>query len=104
MNRELDEIAKRGYAIDDEENTLGVRCVAGPVQNAEGLVIAAISVSALAPVLSTTAIPAYADELIHFAEELSTTFGCRPQPSPTPDSVPPATEITIPDGVNAVPA
>jgi len=41
---ELDEIAERGYAIDDEENLRGLRCVAAPVQSNED-VFGAVSVS-----------------------------------------------------------
>ena len=104
LERELDEIARRGYAIDDEENTLGVRCVAAPLRSAEGLVVAAISVSALAPVLSTATIPAYAAELIRVAEELSAMFGYRAQPGATADLVSPTTEILDPDGAKAVSA
>ena len=42
---ELDEIAERGYAYDDEERVKGMRCVAAPITNNEGRAIAAISVS-----------------------------------------------------------
>ena len=40
----LAEVARAGYAVDDEEQELGVRCVAVPVV-AEGRTIAALSVS-----------------------------------------------------------
>ena len=35
-----------GYAIDDEEGYLDVRCVAAPVWNHEGIVVAAVGISA----------------------------------------------------------
>ncbi|MDW7675679.1 MAG: IclR family transcriptional regulator [Bacillota bacterium] len=41
----LETIKKRGYAIDDIENQEGVRCIAAPVQNHLGQVIAAISMA-----------------------------------------------------------
>ena len=42
---ELDEIAERGYAYDDEERVKGMRCVAAPITDNEGRAIAAMSVS-----------------------------------------------------------
>ncbi len=38
-------IRDQGYAIDDEEHELGIRCVAVPVRDHQGSVIAALSVS-----------------------------------------------------------
>ncbi len=41
----LEHVRSDGFAIDDEENEIGVRCVAAPVYDYEGKIIAAISVS-----------------------------------------------------------
>jgi len=45
MWREIEEIRNRGFALDLEESTLGVRCVASVVVNRMGYPVAAISVS-----------------------------------------------------------
>ena len=45
LRRELARVREQGYALDDEENSLGVRCVAAPVFNSEGKVEAALGVS-----------------------------------------------------------
>jgi IclR family KDG regulon transcriptional repressor len=42
---ELREIRERGYALDDQEHELGVRCIAAPIRNHRGEVVAAISVA-----------------------------------------------------------
>lgn len=42
---ELAQVAGQGYAIDDEEVVPGLQCIAVPVRNGEGTVIAAISAS-----------------------------------------------------------
>jgi IclR family KDG regulon transcriptional repressor len=41
----LKEVAKQGYAIDNEECDLGVRCVAVPLLDYTGRVVGGISVS-----------------------------------------------------------
>lgn len=41
----LSEVRNRGYAIDDEENEVGIRCVAAPIYDESGKVHAAMSIS-----------------------------------------------------------
>ena len=45
LKEHLKMVRNQGYAVDDEEDHLGTRCVAAPVRNELGHVIAAISVS-----------------------------------------------------------
>ena len=45
LRRHLSRIRKQGYAVDNEENEKGLRCVAVPILNSEGKAFAAISVS-----------------------------------------------------------
>lgn len=44
LKAELEEIRKRGYAIDNEERVEGMRCIAAPVVGPNGDVLGAISV------------------------------------------------------------
>ncbi|NUO45042.1 MAG: IclR family transcriptional regulator [Streptomyces sp.] len=45
---ELAKVREQGFALDDEENELGVRCLAVPVRDAKGTVIGAVNVSTVA--------------------------------------------------------
>jgi DNA-binding IclR family transcriptional regulator len=46
LQEELASVRAKGYAVDDEESEVGLRCVAAPIRDHTGLVAAAISVSA----------------------------------------------------------
>lgn len=52
LKAELARVRERGWAIDDEEHQPGQRCVAAPIRNASGRVIAAISVSGPATLIT----------------------------------------------------
>ncbi len=45
LKEHLKIVRSQGYAIDDEENERGIRCVAAPIRNETGKVVAAISIS-----------------------------------------------------------
>lgn len=45
LKAQLAEIRERGYAVDDEERVSGMRCVAAPVCDTDGVPLGAISVS-----------------------------------------------------------
>lgn len=45
LEPELERVRKQGYAFDDEEFAQGIRCLAAPVRNFTGQVVAAIGVS-----------------------------------------------------------
>ena len=47
LQADLALIRQRGYAIDDEEHDLGVRCVAAPIFNWNGMPVGAMSISGL---------------------------------------------------------
>ncbi|RQD78720.1 MAG: IclR family transcriptional regulator [Candidatus Syntrophonatronum acetioxidans] len=52
LKEKLEKIRKQGYALDLEEMDEGVNCIAVPIMNHEGKVIAAISISGLASRMS----------------------------------------------------
>ncbi len=66
LERELKRIRSCGYAVDREEITRGIMCVAAPIMNGEGEVLAAISVT----------FPAYIDKDRGIAQEIKAVTGC----------------------------
>lgn len=46
LRREIEQIRKRDYSVDNEEYHPGVRCVAAPVRASDGSVVAAIGITA----------------------------------------------------------
>lgn len=43
LRRQLAEVRRRGWALDDEEQAPNCRCVAAPIRDRDGVVVAAIS-------------------------------------------------------------
>jgi IclR family KDG regulon transcriptional repressor len=77
LDRELEAIRKKGYAIDDEEHEVGVRCVAAPVRDNAGNVIAALSVSAPSVRLADRDVTRFGRMAIEAADEISSRLGYR---------------------------
>lgn len=75
---ELARVRARGYAVDDEEIEVGLRCIGAPVRNHSGLVIAAVSIAGPAFRLSRTRVPALARVVMAGAARLSADLGYRP--------------------------
>jgi len=46
LEKELDKVRRHGIADDDEEAEIGLKCVAAPIYDEEGRIVAALSVSA----------------------------------------------------------
>jgi DNA-binding IclR family transcriptional regulator len=44
LRRDLEQVRRQGYAVNDQEDELGVRAVGAPILSAEGVAVAAISV------------------------------------------------------------
>lgn len=72
---ELARVRAQGYAHDDQERELGVRCVAAPIRAASGAVVAALSVSAPTSRLTQTDIPRYAVRVRQATAEISARLG-----------------------------
>ena len=77
LREELERIRKRGYAIDNEEREAGVRCVAAPVTDHTGAVVAAVSLSGPASRLSLERLHRLALTVRRTAENISRQQGSR---------------------------
>lgn len=67
----------RGYAVDDEERTIGMRCVASPVFDAHGEAVAGLSISAPSTRLPVEEVPTVARIVMDGAARLSAALGAR---------------------------
>jgi DNA-binding IclR family transcriptional regulator len=72
---DLEKVRRRGYAMDDEENTLGLRCIGAPVFGSDGRVEASVGVSAIVNQLSHNDVPRVATEVMHAAMKISRAMG-----------------------------
>ncbi len=72
---ELEAIRERGYAVDDAEREEGVRCVAAPIFNSTGTVIAAVSVSGPSMRLTLPKLHELAQRVVKTARTVSAALG-----------------------------
>ena len=75
LERQLEVIRSEGHAIDDEENAIGMRCVAAPVFNEFGEVVAAISVSGPKARIADDRLPVLGRMVMQAAAEATRDFG-----------------------------
>ncbi|UCG17434.1 MAG: IclR family transcriptional regulator [Phycisphaerales bacterium] len=77
LETELEATRRQGYAVDDEEYHVGVRCLAAPVFDARGDVVAALGITAATLRFAKRKIPVVAREVTRAAESLSDALGQR---------------------------
>ena len=87
LRRELERIREQGYALDQEEAVEGLRCVAGPVFNHAGRIVAAFSVAGPAPRLSPPRVTEIAQMVRETSEQISYRLGFRGGPGRLPEPV-----------------
>ncbi len=75
IKKELNKVRERGYAIDNEENELGIRCIGAPIFNHEGYPIGAVSISGPSSRITDTWISRYAIYVVKCAEDISEKLG-----------------------------
>lgn len=75
LKEELKKIRKQGYAVDNIEHDEGVRCVAAPIRDYTGEVIASLSVSGPASRINEKSIPVIAKRVKEYCQEISKKMG-----------------------------
>jgi DNA-binding IclR family transcriptional regulator len=74
LEKELDEVRRSDLAYDNEEAEIGLRCVASPIRNEEGSIVAALSISA--PIDRHN--PGWVAQIKGTTEAISRALGYRP--------------------------
>jgi len=75
LEKELSKVREQGFALDREENEKNVRCVAAPIRNYQGEVIAALSISGLIFRIDRNAQNSLKEALIETSEKISKRLG-----------------------------
>jgi IclR family KDG regulon transcriptional repressor len=75
IRRSLDEVRKNGYAVEDEESEEGTRCIAAPVQQADGRVVAAVGLAGPRLRMKKRLFPTLIPQLLSTAKQISRQMG-----------------------------
>jgi len=71
----LEEVRKHGYAVDDNEGEMGVRCVGAPIFMYGNRLYGAVSISTLNENLPLSEVPKYAKTLLGVTTDISKKLG-----------------------------
>jgi len=73
--QEIERTRAQGFAVDDEEIEIGVRCVAAPIFDHTGRPVAAVSISSPVLRFSLSEVPIYGRKVIETADAISAKLG-----------------------------
>jgi DNA-binding IclR family transcriptional regulator len=79
LRRVLEVVRQRGCAIEDEESEIGMRCIAAPIRNDAGEVVAAMGIAGPVSRLSKKALASFIPHVVETAAAISTRLGHRPR-------------------------
>jgi len=79
LRKELARIQEQGYAADNEEAVMGLRCVAAPIFDHEARVLAAFSVAGPASRVTPERVPQLAQLVRAVSREIAFRLGYRPE-------------------------
>jgi len=75
LAKELQVVRQRGYAMDDEESEIGMRCIAAPIRNDAGEIVAAVGVAGPVSRLTKKTLASFAPHVIGTAAAISARLG-----------------------------
>jgi IclR family KDG regulon transcriptional repressor len=75
--KELEKVRTQGYAVDDEENNLGARCVGAPIFNQQGRIEASLGLSGTTHQVNEQTMPRILEHLKDAARHISMQLGYR---------------------------
>jgi len=75
IEKDLEQIRTKGYALDDEEGLIGIRCIAAPIFDHSKKVVAAISIAAPSQRFVKKKIPSMAKLVMKTADKISQELG-----------------------------
>lgn len=75
LRNHLEMIRRKGYAIDEEENEVGIRCIGAPVFDHTGRVVAAVSISGSILTVTRDKIPELSKKVVDSARRISEKLG-----------------------------
>jgi IclR family KDG regulon transcriptional repressor len=78
--KELEKVRTYGFGIDDEENSPGVRCIASPVFDAQGKIVAALGTSDTIISLDESKLPKVVEMVKKSAAQISNLIGFEGKP------------------------
>jgi IclR family KDG regulon transcriptional repressor len=75
--QEIERVQEQGFAVDNEENEVGVRCVAAPIFDHSDRPVAAVSISSPVLRLPLSEVPRYGQKVVEAASSISAGLGYR---------------------------
>jgi DNA-binding IclR family transcriptional regulator len=75
--KDLEKVREHGYAVDDEENNMGARCVGAPIFNQDGRIEASIGLSGTTNQVNPHTMPRILEHLKDAARHVSMQLGFR---------------------------
>jgi IclR family acetate operon transcriptional repressor len=71
----LSKVRRLGYAVDDEENELGIRCIGSPIYDHSGRLAGALSISGWTITMTRDRVPQLAPDLLQTCQHISNELG-----------------------------